>query len=111
MKLHPSGFDFGKIENAVDELELVFGVDEDPLQKINLLRAEIPVLVLQQNVRKADDRVERSSKLVAHARNEVALGAAGVLGRLFGESQFLAAFTFGDVANDAGEECPFSRRP
>ena len=56
-----------------------------------------------QQLAEAQDRVERRAQLVAHARQEVALGAVGPLGLVLGLAhRGLGGLALGDVRGDAG---------
>ncbi len=57
---------------------------------------------LEGEVREADDGVHRRADLVAHVRQELALGLRGFLGLLLGQAQFrFQLLEIGDVLIDA----------
>ena len=57
--------------------------------------------LLLQHFAVADNRVQRRPELVAHVRQELALGAVGGFGRILGlEQLFLRALSCGDVVED-----------
>jgi len=71
-------------------------------QNIDAYLASLPPKVRSglQKLRKAEDGVERRAELVAHAREELALGPAGPLGgSLRALDVFLGRFPPGDVQN------------
>ena len=75
-----SRLDPGDIEDLVDEVEQVTSALEDHLDALALLVAL--GLELEQ-LREADDAVQRGAQLVAHTREELALGPVGAVGVLF----------------------------
>src|SRR6185437_8134922 len=75
-----SGLDLREVQNVVDECEELDAVGSDSLEIAEILRAEIPRLVLAKNVRESNHGVERCAQLVAHARQKVALGGVRGLG-------------------------------
>src|ERR1041385_4832224 len=70
---HPAGLDLGQIEHAVDQPEEVLAVPGDRLEKVPLLGVDLADPGHQQQVRKADDGVERGAELVGHVRQELVL--------------------------------------
>ena len=82
-ELERPGLDAGDVEHLVDEVEEVASASEDLLDRVASVLVE--VLGLEQ-LGEAEHRVERSSQLVAHARQELALGPVGLLCGLAGEA-------------------------
>ncbi len=81
-QLHLLGFDLRQIQHLVDQAQkmlaaLVHG------RNAFLLRLG-QALVALENLRVAENAVERRAQLVAHARQKFALGAISRLGSLFG---------------------------
>ena len=75
-----AGFDLGEIEDVIDDIEqraagLVDGVGIAALAVIQAGR-------MAQQLRHAEHAVHRRADLMAHARQELALGAAGAFGAL-----------------------------
>ena len=88
-ELHLAGLDLRKVENVVDQrLQVLAG-------RMDLLRgpamesclAQIVGLLLQ-HLAVADDGVQRGPQLVAHVREELALGAVGRFRRVLRLEQF-----------------------
>ena len=78
-------FDLGEVEDVVDHREQGFARVPDGHQVLALLGRQ---RALEDQFRHADDRVQGRADLVAHVRQERALGAAGGFGRLLGLFQF-----------------------
>src|SRR3546814_3425749 len=73
------------IENVVDDGEQVIAALVDVLDVVAVVvAADRPEDLLQDELREADDGVQRRAQLVAHGGQEVALGAVGHLGRFLG---------------------------
>ena len=95
-----SGLDLGDVQHLVDQREQVLAGAQN-VTDIGLLRLG---RVHVQQLRKAQDRVERGPQFVAHARQELAFGAAGAFGFLAGGAQGdLRRAAVGDVAGDLGK--------
>ena len=77
-----AGLDAGDVEHLVDELEQVAAALED-LRRPTSWSVLGEVVELEQ-LREPEDRVERRAQLVAHPRQELALGPVGGLGRVAG---------------------------
>ena len=84
-----TGFDFGKIQNIVDDVEQRTGADRGGAGEIHLLRLQIGIL---QQVQHADDAVERGPDFMAHVGQELTLGLVGHFGLLLGNGQFHGPF-------------------
>ena len=121
------GLDLGQIQDVVDDLEQMLGRVVESVQLVDLARGE---RILPHEMRVADDGVHRGADLVAHVRQEGALGAIGALGGDLGRFQFGGAggdqflqmsaiglqlarrlqalaflpLLFGDVAPDTGDQ-------
>ena len=83
-----SGLDLGEVENVVDQAQQVLA------REMNLLEAVALVLrstAVERQVGQADDGVHRRADLVAHVRQEIALGMAGGLRQARGGLQRLRA--------------------
>ena len=72
-----AGFDFGKIENVIDEREQGFPAGADDLHLLMLLAGERG---FQEQAGEANHPVEGRADLVAHGGEEIALRAAGLFG-------------------------------
>jgi hypothetical protein len=79
--VHPARLDAGQVEHLVNEPQQVPAALEDLLHLLPLARRRGAHL---QQLAEAEDGVERGAQLVAHAGEEVALGAVGGLGRDLG---------------------------
>src|SRR5262249_5494734 len=77
LQLHPSRFDLGEVENVVDQGQEVLAGGVDVLQVLVLLLVELAEHTLAQNLREADDRVQRRTELVGHVGQELGLVLAG----------------------------------
>jgi hypothetical protein len=71
--LHLAGFDLRQVEDLVDEVEQVRARRVDRLRELHLLRREVVLLVVREELREDEQRVERRAQLVAHVRQELAL--------------------------------------
>src|SRR5688500_5740186 len=69
----PTRFHFRDVEHVVHECEEVSAIRGDAVQVREIVLPKAASLVLSQDVGEADNRVERRSQLVAHAREELAL--------------------------------------
>ncbi len=69
-------------QDVVDETQQVLAALEHVIELLQLALGERRLLVALQELREAEDRVERGPELVAHRGQELALGRA----RRFGES-------------------------
>ena len=83
--VHLAGFDFGQIEDVVDQAQQVAAGAFDLLEVLDRLGVALVLGVLPQNLAVADDRVERRPQLVAHVGEEARLGPVGLLGRIAGQ--------------------------
>src|SRR5262245_62084463 len=72
-----SGLDPRDVADFVDELQQVLAALDDLQHALPFVGAERCQL---ENLREAEDRVERRSQIMAHAREEIALGAVRALG-------------------------------
>ncbi len=76
---HFASLDLGKIEDVIDQLQEVLGV---PTYRVNVFRALRGGLDgPQEQIGESDDGGQRGADLMAHVRQELALGAAGGFGR------------------------------
>ena len=78
LDVHPAGLDLREIEHVVDEVEEVRSAGADGVERIALVGAERAIAL--EELRVADDAVERRAQLVAHVGEELALGARRGLG-------------------------------
>ncbi len=81
LELELARLDLGEIQDVVDDLQQRFGRTSDRFRKMPLARSELGRL---QQFRHSHDAVHRRANFVAHARQKLALGAAGPLRRLLG---------------------------
>src|SRR5205814_10608938 len=77
LELHPSRLDLREIEDVVDQSQLVLAGRENVLEVVGLLLVDAAEQTLQEDLREADDRVERRSQLVRHVREELRLVPVG----------------------------------
>ncbi len=108
-----AGLDFGEVEDVVDEGQEALAADADDLGEFFLFAGERGV---HEQGRHADDAVHGGADLVAHGREELALGDVGLFGgdgglagdlgglgesgvELFGG--VAGVLEFGDVGEDA----------
>ena len=99
-ELHVAGFDLRQIQNVVDQPEQVMATTPDVVQKGPPLRlGDFCDIVVKHDFREADDCIERSSKLMAHAGQERGLVLVGKL-QLGGalDDALLELAVFGDVS-------------
>ena len=84
--------DLGKIEDVVDERQQVVAGRGDAASVLDLLRREIGVAIVGQQLGEDQRAVERRAQLVRHVGQELALVAIGThqLGRLAFEIEFRA---------------------
>ena len=66
-----AGFDFGKIQDVIDDRQQSVRTGANGFGKLALLRVEVAV---EQQTGHADDAVHRRADLVAHIGQELALG-------------------------------------
>ncbi len=85
-QVHHAALDPGVIQHVADQAEQRRGAAPQHVHEVTLVRRQVRRL---QQVRDADDAVEGRAQLVAHRRQEVALGSGRHFGRLFGAPQFL----------------------
>jgi len=94
-----TGFDFGEIEDVVDDGEEGLAAEEEGVDEVLLLVVERGA---EEEVSHADDAVERGADLVAHVGEEGAFGAVGGFGCLLGGEQLgVDGGEFGGARNDA----------
>ena len=92
-------FDFGEIENVVDDAEQMLACRLD-FSEIVLLRRS--VVHIEREPRDVDNRVERCPYFMAHVREESAFRARRILCLLLRRFESLARFPFvGDVLENA----------
>ncbi len=72
--IHFPRFDFGEVENIVDDNEKVFA---RILYLVNILSRFRRHILAERHLRHSEDRVHRRAYLVAHIREEAGLGAVG----------------------------------
>ena len=111
MELELAGLDLRKIEDIVDELQQMLAGAADASKRLENIRLAGILGILDQHLGDADDGVQGRPQLVAHRREEAALGE-GRLHRLVtrdGEpidelAQLqLALFRLGDIGEDAND--------
>src|SRR3954466_6972299 len=83
---HPPRLDPRDVEDLVDEVQQVAAPREDLRDALAIARIGDRQL---QQLAEAEDGIERRAQLVAHAREEVALGPVGALGILAGHPELL----------------------
>ena len=100
---HGATFDFGQIENFVDQGEQVVARTVDGLGVALLLFVEVARLVVGQHLREDEQRIERGAQLVAHVGQKLALvfGGEGQLLRLLFQGN-ASVFHLGVLVLDLG---------
>ena len=83
-----AGFDFGQIENVIDDVEQVMSGDGDLGELIALARIGDGAL---EQVGQADNGVHRSADFMAHIGQKFALAPAGGFGGFLGDQKFSGA--------------------
>ena len=81
LQLELFGFDLGVVEDIVEDRKQVVGAAADGLGTPALAQVELTV---QNQSDHSQDAVHGGSDFVAHIGQEVALGAVGGIGRIFG---------------------------
>ena len=95
LELEPAGLDLGEVEDVVDDGQQRLAALADGLGGLALLGREGRI---QQQARHADDAIHGRADLVAHHREELALGDVGLLRGLLGHTQQLGlTLALGDV--------------
>ena len=89
LQVHPSGFDFGKVQEIVDQLKQVSGGLPGDSQAIDLFVGEF---CGQGQVDHAHDAVEGRADFMTHVGQEEALGPVGRKGRFPGLFQVVRGF-------------------
>jgi hypothetical protein len=79
LELEPAGLDLREVEDIVDHAQQSVAAAADDLREVPLLGCELGI---EEEPGHADDSVERCADLVAHRRQERALGLGGGLGLL-----------------------------
>jgi hypothetical protein len=88
--LQPTGLDLGEVEDVVDQRQQVFAALMDGVDARQLAFAER--LVPLQDLREAEDAVQRRAQVMAHVGEERALRLVGDLGALLGGNRLRGAF-------------------
>ena len=73
-----AGLDLGQVEDLIDQSEQVLPAALDPSERRPLLFVERAIDARQERVGEAEDGVQGSPQLVAHARQEAGLRLAGL---------------------------------
>jgi len=95
---HLARFDFGEIEDVVDDGQQGVGAGADGFREVALLGGERGA---EEELGHADDAVHGGADLVAHGGEKFALGLGGVFGGEFGLLEgTLGVFARGDVFFD-----------
>ena len=79
LQVHPARLDLREVQDVVDEREEVAARGQDVLSVLGLLLVERTEHLLAQDLREADDGVERRAELVGHVGQELGLVAVGFL--------------------------------
>ena len=79
MQIDVAGLDFGKIQNVIDEREKMSRTFENMIKLTFLFLVELSGVLISQQLRKTDDRVQWGSQLVAHVGQEFAFQPVGPL--------------------------------
>ena len=86
-QLDAAGLDLREVQDVVDDDQQALGRAADRAGEVGLLPVELGV---EQQVAEADHAVHRRADLVAHRREELALGAIGGFGLVARFGQLLA---------------------
>ena len=81
-----AGFDLGQIENIVDQLQQMLAAGMNRVEKFQPFGFAV-FIAAAKNIGETEDRVHRRADFMAHPRQEFALGAVGLIGRLLGFAQ------------------------
>ena len=73
MNLQPARCHLRQIENLINQVAKVIGRCFDALDRLHLTRSKLSVYAFAKKVDKTDNSIERSTKLVRHVREELAL--------------------------------------
>ena len=100
--------DLRQVEDVVDQLQQVASGDLDVLGVVTVVRlADRPQGLVLNDLREADDRVERVAQLVAHVGQELGFRPVGDLGLVLRRHQrFLGDPALTDVAQDQDQGLP-----
>ena len=90
--LNSAGFNLRKVENVVDDRQKVPAGAMDLPDVPQLFGLTQPFKLFFQHLAVADDRVQRSTQLMAHIGKESTLRAACLLGHFFGLPQAFLRF-------------------
>src|SRR5690625_3761204 len=110
-KLHVARFDGSQVDHVVDQCRQLFSGADDRPQVVLLMGIDLTTILLQQQLRKADDGVQRRAQIVGDIGDELALEPVGSLQRLVALPQRLGSSGAGgrvDVAEDTaavGQRC------
>ncbi len=74
---HGAGFDLRQIENVVDQAEQIGAGAVDGARELGLLLVEVALLVVGQQLRQDQQRIERRAQFVAHVGQEFGLVLRG----------------------------------
>ena len=74
VELHPARLDLGEIQDVIDQREQRFAAGADRAEPVALLGVHRGV---EEQAGEAEHAVHRGADLVAHDREELALGAVG----------------------------------
>ena len=96
-----AGFDFGEVQDVVDDGQQRFGRALDQQQVAALFVVQRTV---EHQIGHADDAVHRGADFVAHVGQKLAFGSAGGFGSVFGFAQRVGRFAAGGhVQADANQ--------
>ena len=77
-EIHLAGLDLRQIEDVVDQAEQMPPARQDVVQKADEARLDPAFELVPEDLREADNRVERGAQLMAHVGQELALRAVGL---------------------------------
>ena len=83
MDLHPSGLDFGEVEDVVDQRQEMLSADQDLPKILVFARGQDVLRAPHHQPGKTDNGVHRGPELVGHVGQELGLGLGGGFGRFF----------------------------
>ena len=96
LEFEPAGFDFGKVQNIIEQSEQRLRALERSLQVIALLIVELSI---QRELEHADHAVHRRADFVTHIGEKFTLSTVGFLGVAAGANEFGNIVIEGECGN------------
>src|SRR5438552_9405235 len=110
MELDLAGLNLREVKDVVDELKQVLAAAVNLVQKAAAHRFRVPACrVVDEKLRKSEDRIQRGAELVAHVGEELTLCLVCSHCLLLGDGQRLLRLAiFGDVFRDSQQKGRFA---